>query len=212
MNDQSSMCNQVTCASTLNAISSQESVGGHSHFNSLVGLPIDLYGRDLAHANHFHQQENISQKTTNVISGQPSSISSESAALTLSLGSRLQQRLEKVGSMEYQQTWSLKTTPAGRPYWAHTASQHRISDNVSIGLGLIGWATPCAKDERGNHSDCWAQVIKTTGKIMTVSNALMENRGGLNPAHSRWLMGFPKEWDYSGVTAMQSFRKSPKRS
>jgi hypothetical protein len=29
----------------------------------------------------------------------------------------------------------------------------------------------------------------------------------LNPELSRWLIGYPKEWDLRGATAMQSFRK-----
>ena len=39
--------------------------------------------------------------------------------------------------MEYSQTWSQKVTPAGRSYWAHTASARRTS--VS---DCGGWPTP----------------------------------------------------------------------
>lgn len=50
--------------------------------------------------------------------------------------------------------------------------------------------------------------ITASGQVLTGSDAGMESSGQLNPAHSRWLMGFPPEWDACGVTAMQSFRKS----
>lgn len=42
---------------------------------------------------------------------------------------------------------------------------------------------------------------------LTGSLAQTENGGQLNPAHSRWLMGYPIVWDYCVGTAMPSFLK-----
>ena len=53
--------------------------------------------------------------------------------------------------------------------------------------------------------------IKPDGTILTGFSAEMESGGQLNPAHSRWLMGYPPEWDDCAVTAMPSSRKSQRK-
>ena len=54
--------------------------------------------------------------------------------------------------------------------------------------------------------------ITASGQMLTGSDAVMESSGQLNPAHSRWLMGFPPAWDACAVMAMPSSRKLPPSS
>ena len=50
------------------------------------------------------------------------------------------------------------------------------------------------------------------GRTVIGSPAETENIGQLNPAHSRWLMGLPPEWDACAPTATPSSRKQRKQS
>ncbi len=94
-------------------------------------------------------------------------------------------------------------------------------DRLPGAAALAGWATPTVP--RKNDSDYSAfrwnpnkkqddPTMQILGRTSALSDVPTEKRGALNPAHSRWLMGFPVVWDSCGATAMQSCRKSRRNS
>jgi hypothetical protein len=76
---------------------------------------------------------------------------------------------------------------------------------------VASWATPTVRDHKDGASDGTAPVNGLLGR-QTWLAAEMASGGQLNPELSRWLQGYPAEWGSCGATAMQSCRKSPRRS
>ena len=118
--------------------SSPASAAGTPPSGSPVGQQADLFGLPPSPASPSPTPAKAKGSRMKEDSfGSLSSGSPQSAALSQSLANRLRQRLERVGSIEYSQTWKQLVTPAGRSYWAHTASPRRTEDSAST-----GWPTP----------------------------------------------------------------------
>ena len=63
----------------------------------------------------------------------------------------------------------------------------------------------CYKDQ--SLVTCGPARLTASGTVLTGSSAGMNAGGQLNPAHSRWLMAYPIEWDDSAATVTRSTRK-----
>lgn len=103
--------------------------------------------------------------------------------------------------------------------------------NVTLNhaAALAGWGTPTATEPGGTGEQyiarsrpstgnsaptmlahqaaiCGPARFTATGEMLTGLDAGMESGGRLAPAHSRWLMGYPRVWDECGMKSSKPLR------
>ena len=99
------MSDQMNLWDTLSATSSPASEDGHLPCSLQDGQQIAQCGPDRAHASLSARQAKEQDLIMSGTYGPPSSGSSSSASLQLSLESRLQENLSMLGSTLYKLTW-----------------------------------------------------------------------------------------------------------
>ena len=197
-----------------NATSSQVSADGPMLCDSQDGPTIEKSGQEVVLANLSARQAKEQGLLTSGTYGPPSTGSLNSAALTLSLVSRLRARMVLYGGILYRLTWKDRVTPAQRLIPALRASRPPTQDN-----GYIGWQTPRARGDAGGQR--WRQNglrteqskhnlnLEDTTRIFCLERGKTEEEVAqlsMHPTFVRRLMGYPPEWDSCGGTAMRSSR------
>lgn len=107
------------------------------------------------------------------------------------------------------------------------------TDRLDVAAQLAGWPTPCAQDSDHSPKNPMRRIsskekrqimlahcaglmlpvrLTASGEMLTGCTARMESGGQLDPDHSRWLMGFPPEWEDCAPTETLSTLKRRQRS
>ena len=127
----------LNCVDLPSAISSPESASGRTLCETPGGQTTGKYGQEVAPVSPSARQVAELGLLMSGISGPPSTISSRSAALQLSLESRLRAKTQSLGSTLYAMTWKPWVTPSGRSRSRLRASVRRTSET-----DFTGWLTP----------------------------------------------------------------------
>ena len=103
-------------------------------------------------------------------------------------------------------------TPTSRDHkdGAADLSKNPVNGLLSREVLLTGWCTPTAvnrnreTDEKNLDKNTMDRQVIQIGETLNGSPVPTERRGQLNPEFTRWLMGFPAEWEDCAPTATPS--------
>jgi hypothetical protein len=215
----------MTFEYTPSTTSSQEQGDGHWHSETLDGPTTDPYGQVALHVNLFQPVESNEGEMMSDTSGPTGFDLLTHYDQQRYLESKFLQLLSTVGSMRYVATFDQQTTPAG-----HLYSRLRLSPNTNE-TDYSLWPTPQAGTLKNGYSragstDGSRRTLALIGRKIAghkLKNLLedwekpnwltveMENKGLLNPAFYRWLMGYPPQWCLAAILASRTLKAAAKK-
>ena len=117
--------------------------------------------------------------------------------------------LDELGSMAQMAGWQ---TPKGTGGGNVSRGNDRKGEQLLAGEAqMTGWPTPMAQTPAQNGNNAAGNSDSSRATVAKVQTPDMTG-WKLNPRFSLWLMGYPDAWASCGARAMQSCRKSRRRS
>lgn len=220
----------MTLSDSISAISSPGSADGRLRCVEQDGQTVARHGQHHAPASLSARQAKGLGLLTSGTYGPPHIGLLANAVLSWSFASSLEALTRTTGSTLYKLTWKGWAMPSGRLRF-----RLRVSVRRTGAIVLTGWPTPTASNDR---SQCPQEAMRTyrdngtkiqkrlqdvaalcsparltaSGEMLIGCAAEMESGGQLDPDHSRWLMGFPAEWEDCAPTETPSTLKRRQRS